>query len=263
MADLSGIPPAILEKIRKLMALAEDSGATENESSTAFMMARRLMMQHHIEDFSSIKGSNARISVYEIVEQSYTIMTGPSGWRDTILSACINKLNCRHFYYSKAGPSCTVNGESEKVLNLIGAKEDIALATAMYEWLCEQVARLAGRGWMEDEIKYMMENGKERKANKRSRDKWLEDFKAGCATRIYWRITQEQKEDSAEIMAMVVSRDVELTDYMKKFKLTNGAVTRYQHGEGYDKGYEAGARISLGTKPGQVGGAKGLIGDGQ
>ena len=40
----------VVDKIRKLLRLARDQGATENEAAVALGMAQRLMMQHNITD---------------------------------------------------------------------------------------------------------------------------------------------------------------------------------------------------------------------
>src|SRR5688500_9369454 len=59
---LYAIPPLsekemseIIDRVRKLLALAKDKGASEHEAATAMAMASRLMMQHHIDHLDDDK----------------------------------------------------------------------------------------------------------------------------------------------------------------------------------------------------------------
>lgn len=47
---MSGDRSKIVERIRKLLALADDKGATEAEAVAAVMMAQRLMAENDVAD---------------------------------------------------------------------------------------------------------------------------------------------------------------------------------------------------------------------
>jgi len=80
----------IHDKIRKLLRLARDKGANENEAANAMAMASQLMLAHNIEHVAE-----------ESEEESRVIKGHPMGagrgdkWETFIASATAKLYNCR------------------------------------------------------------------------------------------------------------------------------------------------------------------------
>ena len=53
----------VLEKVKKLLALANDRGATEGESQTALLMAQKIMAENNL----TIKDVEAKIRPREVI----------------------------------------------------------------------------------------------------------------------------------------------------------------------------------------------------
>ena len=91
---MSGDRSKIVERIRKLLALADDKGATEAEAVAAVMMAQRLMAENDVADWE----------LHSMDEQP--IATAESEpvrrrWRWTLADAISSNFRCRYYQNRK------------------------------------------------------------------------------------------------------------------------------------------------------------------
>lgn len=122
----------IIERVRKLLALADNQGATPAESATAAKMAAKLMSEYQLSD------SDVRISVNEMGTTSVDIKKGDvatamwacssregSGWRGTLAMATAKAMNCQ----------CLRLHEG---IQFIGAFQDAAVAVEVLSFLVKR-----------------------------------------------------------------------------------------------------------------------------
>ena len=118
---------AVLEKIKKLIKLATNSGATEGERDNAMRMAHNLLAKHNLteEDLSDEE-------LRQIIElkSSYII----NKWV-RILGNSIAKLYFCKYYYS--------NGSIKKAHNFIGKTSNATTASMMTEYLVKSIRKEA------------------------------------------------------------------------------------------------------------------------
>ena len=80
----------ILERIKKLMALADDRGATEAEAMTAALAAQKLIAEYDVEDWE-IHAKDAEPIVEEEAAET------PRRWRWQLASVIGSAFRCRYY----------------------------------------------------------------------------------------------------------------------------------------------------------------------
>ena len=149
----------IKRKIRALINLGEDGGATEAEAENALRFARRLMLQHNVapEDMERARDGHESAADAERTtytrEDFYTQTTGITGW-ETSLGLAINLLVGTTKWYINPGVVTrrTLSGtidyypadgvaRKSKLITFFGPEEDVRDAKVlMYEWTMTLVA---------------------------------------------------------------------------------------------------------------------------
>lgn len=83
----------VLDKVTKLMALANSPGANTNEAATALRQARALMSQYNIE--------SDELRASQVVEASVPTGTrrSPADWLHSLAATCAGAFDCSHLSY--------------------------------------------------------------------------------------------------------------------------------------------------------------------
>ncbi|OHC66548.1 MAG: hypothetical protein A3J25_08055 [Pseudomonadales bacterium RIFCSPLOWO2_02_FULL_63_210] len=83
----------VLNKVTKLMALANSKGAAPNEVETALRQARSLMKQYNLEIIE--------VAAHAVDEASVVTNTrrAPQDWLHTLASICATAFDCSHLAY--------------------------------------------------------------------------------------------------------------------------------------------------------------------
>lgn len=154
----------IKSKIQKLLTLANDKGASEDEAATAMRMAMGLMMKHGIEqkDLGGDVPRAKRGSHLKATFQKYQII---------LAMAAADLYGCRVLFY---------NGGKEGLL-FVGRQDNIDASEQMLIWLTQQVERL---------YKTDLRRG----MTQRERGEFRKTFKWACASRVAVRVSQLVKE---------------------------------------------------------------------
>lgn len=118
---MSGDRSKIVERIRKLLALADDKGATEAEAVAAVMMAQRLMAENDVADWE----------LHSMDEQP--IATAESEpvrrrWRWTLADAISSNFRCRYYQNRKR---CAPTGWKTEYRMIFYGYESDAKAAAL------------------------------------------------------------------------------------------------------------------------------------
>ena len=152
----------IRDRIRKLLRLARDKGASEAEAATAMAMASKLMLEYNIEhvedevDNEIIKGEWLKVD------------RGGEDWEKRVGTAVGTMFNCR-FIHDTAGFGW---------VKFVGKPNNVEVCGDVYEWWCNQVEQY-----------YKLELKKhEGTLNKTLRAQLRRNFKAWCSLRISQRV---------------------------------------------------------------------------
>lgn len=193
----------IKTKIVKLLNLAKDRGASENEAATAMAMATRLMIAHGIKE-SELQQSKAVAGRSEKTELD-------RDWQEILAHCAGNLFGCMTLFLKSDG---------KPMFYYIGRPENHDAAKQTFNYLCDQVESL---------YKTSLPRG----MSQRDRANYRRTFKYACATRIYHRadlLIDEMKrgEHSREITggtALVVQGYFdkladEVDDFLKKSGMT-------------------------------------------
>jgi len=218
----------VMDKIRKLFALAKDEGATENERLVALEMAQRLMLQHDIQNVEEER-------VVEAIKGEWMHVDKKQRWEAYAAGAVAMLFNCRSLMLKHTGSH-----------QFVGKPENIEACGETFLWVCAQIEVL----YKEALRNYGGALGKSGRADLRK------SFKEACAARVFERckeIVARARNDIPAHMALVVI-DQSLAaadDLIKGVKKAKASSPKL--GRGTIAGQLAGDRVRLqghvGDKP--------------
>ena len=164
-----------IDRIRKLLALANDKGATEAEAATAMRIAQQLMMEANLSAATiEASGHRAEGRARNNVENK-----APYKWmRDLMATLCRINMVSYAETWNRLNHTNQFTG-----YDLIGRESNVAAVTAMYEYLLGAIDRIT---------KADMGEG----AN--TLNKEGHSFRLGCAQRLMDRVTDEHRRQVEE-----------------------------------------------------------------
>lgn len=217
---------AIKDKIRKLLSLASNEGATEHEAARAMEFASALMMKHGIErdeldtdDAPSVGYGRAfalERSYFDLLAKASGMLYGatPVFWR------------------------------RDKAVRFAGRDDNVDAAEQTFHFLVAQVEVLYKRN---------LPKG----LSKADRAQFRKGFKDTCALRVLVRAqeiveslsTKDNEDTGSRALVIVEHRQVlesEIDEFLEKMEITKGKgrslnLSRF----GTDEGYRAGAEVKL------------------
>lgn len=210
----------IVEKIRKLLALAKDKGASENEAAVALAMAQRLMLQHNITEVTE------KVKV-EAVRGEWMNVDRGELWEQTVAGAIAKLFNCRVVQRRQVG-----------AYQFVGKPENIEVCGETFLWVCGQVEVLYKAG--------LREFGG--RMSKRERGEFRKTFKYGCSVRIYQRadeiVAKARNEIPAHMALVVIDQSLAAADDLIK-DVRVGRKVKGHWGSGTSAGMAAGDQVQL------------------
>lgn len=127
----------VLRRVRKMMKLAQDAGATEGERDTAMRMVHSTLAKYNIS-MSQVGSGEATEEAREKLRQ--TFLGKP--WAINIAGAIARMYFCRYFYQTLGGNA----GPTQKALHtFIGRHSNVVTAEEMSRFVVESVNREAQR----------------------------------------------------------------------------------------------------------------------
>lgn len=118
----------VLERIKKMLALGNDAGATEGERDTALRMAYNLLAKHNlsVSDLPSDAVNEAR--------ERQDVVISSDRWARSVAQAVGKLFFCRYFYMT--------TGTSGKDRHcFVGKQSNVITATYMAEYLIKSIKR--------------------------------------------------------------------------------------------------------------------------
>lgn len=122
----------ILDRVKKMLALANDAGATEGERDTAMRMAYNLLAKHNLTmaDLPSDQSSEPR--------EEHTTTISADKWARSLAQAVGKLFFCKYFF-GRTGVS------GKDVHYFVGRQSNAVTALHMTEYLIKSVKREASR----------------------------------------------------------------------------------------------------------------------
>jgi len=255
-------PDNVVERIRKLLRLAEDAGATEAEAASALERASALLLRHNLTmDQVAVTGGDA----LPVTEQP--IHTGWAGsWRGTLLA-----ILARH---NLCSPLVSRQGKVDTVV-VVGRPANVQATHALYDWIAAQLERFGLEEWSAF-------NQEQREAVAGSAGipwcvecarpvvperplihgvTWKTAFYRGALLRIATRLSAQRKAqqqpppahpaasgEAGRVTALVLRTDQENADYIRqRYGEPRQGRARHvgYHAAAYQRGHERGADVSL------------------
>lgn len=178
--------PAIVEKIKKLLAMAKNG--TEHEAALAATRAAELMSKYQIEE-ATIRLDTGR-EAEPITEESLDKSTKKKvAWKGTIASGLCSAFGTKMWWHGAE-------------IVIYGRKSALQTVNYMYAYLCAEVERLAGEVY----------------ATLRPKDNprtWLNAFRLGAASTISNRLRDQRQTEKSE---RVTARKAAQNDLGKHLK---------------------------------------------
>lgn len=218
-----------VDKIKKLLALAHDKGATEHEAAQALEMASALMTKYGVEQSQLIDKPNVML-------HKITVEGAEDKWHGWLLSATGMLVTVRPVIYGGG------------TFAFIGRESNVSAAAAMFPWLVEQVERLYKR----DLPKGM---------TKKARADYRRTFKQACAVRVYRRaeeLRHAMTSDNATAQAatgstaLIVRNSTQqqldaIAEYMRSigYRTKPGRTSKVKFGLGTGAGLRAGNEVQI------------------
>ncbi|BAV39381.1 hypothetical protein BPT24_263 [Tenacibaculum phage pT24] len=146
---------SVLDKIEKLLSLANNEGASQGEIENAMKMAEKLMLKHDIEavdiEIGSLEVNETKVQFEE--EKGFY-----PKWRYELLKELALANMCEHFYSDKRtavnvmtgmGWKYVVRKTGEYSVTIIGRKDRRKTVFKMYDLCSKMLPELAKQRWKE------------------------------------------------------------------------------------------------------------------
>lgn len=235
---------AIVEKIKKLLALAGDGGATEEEAATAAQMASALAIKYSI-DLAAVQLSGKQVEREGVMDETVYESDKYEPWVASLIHG-LTELNGGTFYFSNWGTSVHYR--------VIGKPTALAVIRLTIPYLVKSVKRLNTEAVKK--YGFTMEQRRAFRAG----------FRQSCASRLYERMKAKAEEmrtkdevaqKTTGSTALVVlnhfeqdARDIQVWMEQQgyKFKTRKSAARKAIKTEGMigrHEGYRAGDKIGI------------------
>jgi len=213
----------VLDKVRKLLRLARDKGASEAEAATALAMAQKLMLEHNIKDVEE------EFEIKAVFGNWLKLGRSMQQWQEFTASAIAKLFNCRVTVIRKRG-----------LVRFVGKPENIEVCGLTYFWVLEQIEKIYKEGLAEY-------RGME-SLSQQDRAAFRTSFKQGCAARVSHRVNEmvaNIRRTIPDHMALVViDQSRAAADELLK-DLKPGRTVDPKKGPGLLAGFSAGDRVQL------------------
>lgn len=225
----------IEERIRLLLALAHDAGATEAEASLAMERAHALLLKHNL-DMIEVEANGKDAKVQTIVDEEFTIDYA-GNWR-----LALTNVLAKHNY-------CRCIGTGGTGCRIIGRSHNVAVTKDMSLWIQGQVADLSYERWA------IESSGVGDGVGEIQERDWKDGFAFGIITRLKERLAEQKAHEEgldSNVRALVVDFAKENEAFINEAygELINTRTTF--NSQAYGVGVTAADRVSLSPSSRQV-----------
>ena len=215
----------VLERVRRLLALAEDPAASDNEATLAFERAQRLMHRHAIREWM-LEESDGRTA--RIMERRVVFDRGdPTNRYRVNLADIVARANrCRTYYAFRTARN---HRSVIRSVTFCGVESDVRMAETL--WTSMELRR--GMGWRRSLNEYARGRGW-----RPSPARWRNGYYVAFQERIEERLAvlNGELDDSTSGRELVLARDRQLDEYMGRLVFSDEDL----HLQSMHLSYEAG-----------------------
>lgn len=224
------VDSSIIQRLQKLLALAEDKGATEAEAETAMRLAHELLAKHNLT-LSDIAGAETIKVVEDKVDDRR-----PADWKHTVWNATARLYFCE-YVYKNIRRSIRMDRRY-----IIGRPDNVETTKQMAQYFIRTVLKIAKNDFACQQL------GR----------KYTKEFLQGCAARLAFRMmvlkdqsNQEQKEGGAteagtSLVVLYDNLKKEVDDYLKGLEIETVERKPFKADElGFQSGWREAGSISL------------------
>ena len=216
----------VVRKIKKLLAIAEDPSASDQEIQLAAYRAEKLMFKYKLDRKDIIEKDNSSKNVEEYYfEKKYT------AYLVWTLMSIAEYCQAQGFYNGKLN--------SKAYLGIIGFKDDITL--------CKEIA-LPILDYMEDtliDLRSCYIGEVDFRVFKRN---WCEGFAQGIKTQLDKGFIELKEEEKFEVS--IIDLHPVVKEYVEKNVITNTSHFKRNSNEGYELGIAMGSKYNFMNKKG-------------
>ncbi|KKN01343.1 hypothetical protein LCGC14_1128690 [marine sediment metagenome] len=226
---------AIEERIRALLRLANDAGATEAEASLAMERAHALLLKHNL-DMATVEADTGD-EVMSVVDEEFDYRYSDR-WR-----ASLTNLVAKHNY-------CKVLVTAKTAVQVMGRPHNVSATKEMARWLMGQVADITRERWG-IEANVLVQTGDTREQD------WKDGFAFGLINRLGERLAEQRAQEEGQhdnVRALTISLASENDDFMRRTYPNTSKVQIRFNSRAYSVGVRAGDQVSISSEGRQVGG---------
>jgi hypothetical protein len=187
--------PKALERIKKLLRLARDPGASPAEAESAFLQAQRIMAENGFEDGEVIDTAAPEEA---ILDEDVTIGRRRDFWRGRLAVVVSRNFRCKTYWQG--------HPDGHSGIHFLGRRSDVAIAKEVYVAAQEVALQQAGA--------FRKANG----GGLKSRNAFLSGFSEGLAA----KFEEQVQRMTATGTALVVVADARVEAKFDELKLGRG-----------------------------------------
>lgn len=188
----------VIDKIRKLLALATSSN--ENEAQSAMLMAQKLMAQHNIE-MSQVE--DAPID-HEVIEEEADKKRHRTKWKRSLADVCANNFNCDIFF----------RGHGSYATIFVGKKESIEICKTVYNAAVMFIDKEFSKYWNEEGKWLPWLNGTLRERNLSDSIIMKDSYARGFIRRLREKFEEQKVKAEKEGWGLVLVKDADVVAHM-------------------------------------------------
>lgn len=228
-------PDNILERVRRLLALAESSNV--HEAAAAAAKAQELMTKHRIEQ-AELEGEEL-VEDEPVLNEEAESFIGRKPWRELLLSGLAQANGCETYIVKQ-------RRTGRITLRVLGPASDAGLVRYMQAYLTREVERLSDVAAKAERERRRRDGGDTFGV----RLAWHNSFKLGAAAELRQRLleasTRAMNGASGTALARIDKTDERVAAALAALNLGNRKHrARYRHSDAFRAGREAGAGINL------------------
>ena len=220
----------VVDKIRKLLALARDKRGNEHESARAMAIAQRMMLEHNIEESMIVEESKIDVM------RGKWVPVADRKWTLLLASAVATMYSCRLVTSNSVGDPNRFN-------QFVGRKINVEVAEMTLPWVIDQVD-----GFYKEGLR-LMSTRKGDGLTKSERAEFRRTFKEACAIRVWQRaaeiVATLRNEIPGHKALVVIDQSLAAADDMLKDMKKGRDLEPLKHGTGTVLGVMAAERVQL------------------
>ena len=220
----------VMQKLRKLQKLYEGAKSinSEGEAQAAAAAIQRLLTQYNL----TMEEVGEEVNPDAICEErisGYNGKTHGGDWVQKLTSVLCRHNFCRCYYF----------GNGNKVLLIVGKKENIEIVKWMRDMLMEKYVKLGTQRYKEyikahvDDFQYLDEMGIKHEQLSR-KNPFLRRYLLGCASGLEAKLREEENKDrvadenlGTKVTSLIVRNDAAITEFMsQKYKKIGSRTSR-------------------------------------